>query len=48
MLSTPQKDSPRKLMDGWYMTKDGRIIPSDKMYMMNPVETPRKLGEQFA
>ena len=47
-LQQPDENAPRKLTDGWYVTKDGRIIPSDKMYMANPVETSKKGGVEMA
>lgn len=32
-------NTPRMIIPGWYITNDGRIIPSARMYMANPIET---------
>lgn len=39
---------PTKLVDGWYLGSDGSIIPSERMYMANPVEVSSKLGKSVA
>lgn len=38
---------PTKLIDGWYLGKDGSIIPSERMYMANPVETKPGILDKF-
>lgn len=38
---------PTKLIDGWYLGQDGSIIPSERMYMANPVETKPGLLDKF-
>ena len=40
-LKAPVVNGPRKLMPGWYITPDGKIIPSERMYMANPVEAKK-------
>ena len=48
-LQAPVKGNPRKIMPGWYLTDDGRIIPSERMYMANPIETKKysSLAEKY-
>ena len=38
---------PTKLIDGWYLGQDGSIIPSERMYMANPVETKPGVFDKF-
>lgn len=38
---------PTKLIDGWYLGQDGSIIPSERMYMANPVETKPGILDKF-
>lgn len=38
---------PTKLIDGWYLGQDGNIIPSERMYMANPVETKPGIFDKF-
>lgn len=38
---------PTKLIDGWYLSQDGSIIPSERMYMANPVETKPGILDKF-
>lgn len=38
-LNTVDPRNPRQILPGWYITNDGKILPSERMYMANPVET---------
>ena len=34
-LRQPDENAPKKLMEGWYITKNGKIIPSERLYFEN-------------
>lgn len=40
-LKVTAEGNPRQLLPGWYITEEGKIIPSERMYMANPVETKK-------
>ena len=42
-ITAPVLNGPTKITDGWYLDSEGNIIPSERMYMANPVETKRGL-----
>lgn len=48
-LHAPVEGNPRQILPGWYITDDGKIIPSERMYMANPVETKKysSLSEKY-
>lgn len=46
-IKQPDKDAPKKLIDGWYVTKDGKIIPSERMYFENGVTVSYKMRDLY-
>jgi hypothetical protein len=41
------ENAPKKLIDGWYVTKDGKIIPSDRMYFENGVTVSYRMKDLY-
>lgn len=46
-IKQPDKDAPKKLIDGWYVDKDGKIIPSERMYFENGVTVSYKMRDLY-
>lgn len=46
-IKTSGKDAPKKLIDGWYLTSDGRIIPSEHMFFENGTTVSYRLKDLY-
>lgn len=46
-LRTSDENTPKKLIDGWYVTKDGKIIPSERMYFENGLTVSMSLKDLY-